>query len=176
MLIGSCDPFPGLMRASALICLWPLSSQRPMGSGTQDQRRQRLASLRTDGAFHGASKGSLGLLQGQRQDSWRLDLVTACRGSPEGHPTKAQHPKPVSFIELKRAEENEGRHGDFIRFPFCWNPQGVGEERAGAEGKVFILFSPITAKLGNPWLLERRLREKGLCRNHLCRLAPPYQG
>lgn len=65
-------------------------------------------------------------------------------------PHKAQRPKTVRFSELKRAEDKDGRHGDFIRFPFCWNPQGVGEERAGGERKVFILFSPITAKLGNP--------------------------
>lgn len=90
-------------------------------------------------------------------------------------PQKAQCPKTERFRKLERAEKHDGRHGDCIRFPFCWNPQEWERKGQREKGRSFILFSPITAKLGNPGLLERSLCEKGLCRNHLSRLTQPYQ-
>lgn len=119
-----------------------------MGSGVQDQRRRKLQSLRIDGELHGASKGTPGSPPGSETEfmgTWSSDCL---RNFVKKTPHKAQHPKIVRFSELTRAEDNDGRRGDFIRFPFCWNPQGVGEERGREEGLYFIL--PIVTKLGNP--------------------------
>lgn len=74
--------FSRLMKACPHLFL-ASSGWTPMGSDTQDQRRERLGKVRKEGEFQEAGKKILGLLQGQRQDSWELGQITGKKSAPQ---------------------------------------------------------------------------------------------